>query len=257
MSKGKKASLGCLFWIALILLVVVVFLYNQDNVSQFISMIYNPETQAPAPAPLVTRDPVDQPEPSPLPQTETGHDDRYVTVTVNDEEEATPAPQQPAVSPTPKPVTETEQPIALDPAGIYKNAHIYFVDAKNIERMVLKSVARKVNYKDTPLTETLNYLIKGPSTSEVQSSLTSLIPKGTQIRSISVKGDTAYINLNDEFRFNNYGLPGLEAQLKQLVYTTTEFANITRVQILIDGKKVNYLAQEGIYVGAPISRSSF
>ncbi|HKK64783.1 MAG TPA: hypothetical protein VJ967_02935, partial [Clostridia bacterium] len=33
MAKKKKASLGCLFWVALILLVLVVFLFNRERIN--------------------------------------------------------------------------------------------------------------------------------------------------------------------------------------------------------------------------------
>jgi spore germination protein GerM len=123
--------------------------------------------------------------------------------------------------------------------------------------MDLKSVSRQISYKDSPLTDTLTMLVKGPTTSESKDSIISLIPKGTEIKNVFVKGNTAFISFNEEFRFNSFGISGLKAQLKQVVYTTTEFSNISQVQILIDGKKVDYLAQEGVYIGAPLSRNSF
>jgi spore germination protein GerM len=66
----------------------------------------------------------------------------------------------------------------------------------------------------------------------------------------------AYVDFNENFRFNPLGKEGLKAQLNQVVYTVTEFSNISRLQILIDGKKVNFLGPEGIYIGEPLSRSS-
>ena len=36
MAKKKKASLGCLFWIALILLVLVVFFFNRERITTVI-----------------------------------------------------------------------------------------------------------------------------------------------------------------------------------------------------------------------------
>ncbi|RPJ06346.1 MAG: hypothetical protein EHM28_10235 [Spirochaetaceae bacterium] len=257
MSKGKKASLGCLFWIALFLVVVVIFLYNQENLAEVISLFQKPaasENHEPA---TVTRTVDDRN----TRDTSRREGDGTVTVTMdprNQDESANPAPSN-APAATPKPGASPNpviQPTPI-PGGSYRASKIYFVDARNPESLTLKSVIRTVNFKDTPLTETLSALITGPTAEETRTSLTSLIPKGTKINSISVKNGVAYINFNDEFRFNNMGLPGLNAQLKQIVFTTTEFSNITQVQILINGKKVNYLAQEGIFVGEPLSRSSF
>jgi spore germination protein GerM len=53
------------------------------------------------------------------------------------------------------------------------------------------------------------------------------------------------------------GVEGFVAQLQQIIYSTTEFPTVDRVQILIEGKRVEYLGGEGIYIGEPISRNTF
>ena len=42
----------------------------------------------------------------------------------------------------------------------------------------------------------------------------------------------------------------------QIVYTATEYSTVNSVQILIDGQKKEYLS-EGVWIGSPLSRSSF
>jgi spore germination protein GerM len=55
--------------------------------------------------------------------------------------------------------------------------------------------------------------------------------------------------------FNGYGAEGYVAQLRQIVWTATEFPNIHDVQILIEGRRIEFLG-ESIRIGRPISRDS-
>ena len=43
----------------------------------------------------------------------------------------------------------------------------------------------------------------------------------------------------------------------QIVYTATEFSTVKSVQFLIDGQKKEYLGSEGVWIGSPLSRTSF
>lgn len=83
--------------------------------------------------------------------------------------------------------------------------------------------------------------------------MVSLIPSGTRILSATVRGNTAYINFSEDFQYNTYGVEGYAAQLKQIVWTATEFPNVENVQILIEGRRVDYLG-EGIWIGSPLNR---
>jgi spore germination protein GerM len=81
----------------------------------------------------------------------------------------------------------------------------------------------------------------------------SLIPSGVKVLSAAVRGATAYINFSEEFQFNSYGAEGYAAQLRQIVWTVTEFPTVQEVQVLIEGRRTDYLG-EGIWIGSPINR---
>jgi spore germination protein GerM len=68
-----------------------------------------------------------------------------------------------------------------------------------------------------------------------------------------VRGSTAYISFSEEFQYNTFGVEGYAAQLRQIVWTVTEFTNVSDVQILIEGRRVDYLG-EGIWIGSPLDR---
>jgi spore germination protein GerM len=103
--------------------------------------------------------------------------------------------------------------------------------------------------------DSLQVLLKGPTAEEQRRGMVSLIPAGARILSATVRGSTAYISFSEEFQYNTYGVEGYAAQLKQIVWTVTEFSTVKDVQILIEGRRIDYLG-EGIWIGSPISRDS-
>jgi len=118
-------------------------------------------------------------------------------------------------------------------------------------------VKRQVAISDSPLLDSLAALLQGPTEGELRRSLISLVPQGTRLLSAQVRGSTAYLNFNEAFMYNHYGIEGYAGQLKQIVYTSTAFPTVQDVQILIEGEKHDYLGGEGVYIGRPLSRNSF
>ena len=114
-------------------------------------------------------------------------------------------------------------------------------------------MSRRIPDSNSPMTDVLKALIAGPNAEEKRRGLISLIPPETEILSAEVRGDTAYISFSEDFQYNTYGAEGYSAQLKEIIYTVTEFSNVRYVQILIEGRRVDYLG-EGIWIGSPISR---
>ena len=115
------------------------------------------------------------------------------------------------------------------------------------------SVNRNLPVSDTPLIDALNALIEGTTAEENNRGLISLIPSGTRLLSARVSDSTAFISFSEEFQFNSYGVDGYAGQLKQVIYTATEFSGVRDVQILIDGRRVDFLG-EGIWIGSPLNR---
>jgi spore germination protein GerM len=103
--------------------------------------------------------------------------------------------------------------------------------------------------------DSLHSLIAGPNAEEKGQDLISLIPPGTRLLAVTVRGNTAYISFSEEFQYNESGVEGYAAQLRQIVWTATEFSNVKDVQILIEGRRIDYLG-EGIWIGSPLSRES-
>jgi spore germination protein GerM len=107
------------------------------------------------------------------------------------------------------------------------------------------------------LTETLKVLLNGPSSYEKTSDIITNIPDNSKILSVKVKEGIAYVDFSREFEFNKYGRESTLNQLKQIVFTATEFPTVKKVQFLIEGKIKNYLGGEGVVIDRPLSRNDF
>jgi germination protein M len=249
----KKHTLGCLFYVALILLVLVVFLFNRKTVQEVIdktgfTKLFEKRTEAP---PEVILTPPEKYAPGNEPRIvqtpppgQPAKEDEQVVVTVR-----RPDREQ-------KPPTERTSPLEKVPART-RQARMFYVAVSSDGRIELKGVNRPVQYTDAPLTATVQSLLKGPSTAEVNQGLITMIPTQTRLLRASVKDGTAYLDFNEAFRFNSLGKEGQIAQLQQIVYCATEFPNVKQVQFLIEGGVSEYLGPEGLYIGKPLSRESF
>jgi spore germination protein GerM len=143
-----------------------------------------------------------------------------------------------------------QKPAPVEPL---RDRNVYFTQVDK-EGLILRSkTSRKIPPSDSPLLDSLNTLLQGPTTEEQRRGMVSLIPSGSRILSATVRGTTAYISFSEEFQYNIYGVEGYAAQLKQIVWTATEFPNVEDVQILIEGRRVDYLG-EGIWIGSPLKR---
>ncbi|MFW5727367.1 MAG: GerMN domain-containing protein [Spirochaetia bacterium] len=262
MAKKKKASLGCLFWVALILLVLVVFFFNRERIQTVIEdtgfkdYIFQqeprkpevkrivPEKEEPKPAPRqpdTTEQPAEPTEPRDAPEEDDAEQDVEITIDTLEEE------------PVPSP-DATEEPL-IDKR--MRKSALYFVEVNDAGVIELKRIIRPVYYTNSPLTETLKALLEGLTAEELNQGLINLIPQETQLRSVWVENGTAFIDFTEAIRFNQFGPEGLHAELQQIVYTATEFQTVESVQILINGDKIDYLASEGIFVGKPLTRKDF
>ncbi len=259
----KKASFGILFWLAFLLLVLVVFLYNRSTIESVMESTGLVD---------VLRDRFGDEEEPEVVQTlpeedgtagDDGEPDSPRIVNLPPEEEVTEPAEEgdnstDSSEPPSQPAEETEEPKeSAEPSPRSRESNIFFIRVTDQGTIYPEGVVRTVTYTNNPMTETLNSLLEGPTRAELNLGLLNLIPDETRLLSAAVRDRVAYLNFSEEFRFNPMGFEGLMAQLQQIVYSTTEFSTVEEVQILIEGELVDYLGVEGVYIGAPLSRDSF
>ena len=253
MKKKKRAAspaLGCLFWIALLLVLAAVALAVREPVVRNVRKVLGlPSAKASG----ASREPVAA-RPSAGGAT---------APAASPPAAAAPSPTAAAPAAAPAPGAVTPAPAAASPPPAAaprpvrtRTARLWFVKVDAEGAIELAPVTRSLATGDSPLRDNLAALLVGPSTAETGAGVVSLIPPGTAVRSVTVKGDTATIDFSEQFRFNALGIEGLQAQLRQVVWVATEFPTVSRVQVLVEGRRVDYLAPEGAAVGQPLGRDS-
>ncbi len=154
------------------------------------------------------------------------------------------------------PAEESDDAPLPEPSQKIRRSSLYFVFVDDSGDISLRPIVRPVYYVDSPLTDTLAALLGGPSADEIRGGLLSLVPEGSKILGIAIREGTAFIDFNELFRFNAFGSEGYRSQLKQIVFTATEFQTVQSVQFLINGERRSYLGPESPYIGEPLSRQS-
>jgi len=276
-SPNQKAgrSWGILFWLAFAILFVVLFYINREAISNSIETIKkeisgdktnqsetpvpesssrNGEPDSPSSSPSIIKvNPVPESSPSSQTQSQQTSASRPPAQTVP----KTSSPvSKPAAQSTAEKSSQTPQAVTsqnMQSQTEIRERALYFIHVDRGGSILRERVTRKIPVSDSPMTDAIQALITGPNSEEKSKELMTLIPPNTRILSATVRGDTAYISFSEDFQYNTYGVEGYAGQLRQIVFTATEFPNIKYVQILIENRRVDYLG-EGIWIGSPLSR---
>ena len=171
-----------------------------------------------------------------------------------------PEPVEPVIElGTPELIQEKPEPENAEKLPVVEQtaARLFFVRVSDEGKIGQKSILRNVPASSSPLTVAVNALLEGPRPGELTNDMMSLIPERSKLLGARVESGIAFLDFNEEFRFNTLGIEGYQAQVEQLVYTVTEFPTVNKVQILIEGQRIDYLGGEGFWVGAPLGREDF
>ncbi len=288
----KNGTLGILFWVAFILLIIVLFFLKKSNISETLNLLSEKNSsnggvtkteQPDAPTTSIQQDSSGDivvsrkddaqtqalsPEPvAPKPAATVTETPTKVSPTEPASQSApTPAAAaKPSVTPekptAPKKTTTTTAAKTTakttTAAVATRKATVFFVKIDDDGKVIRQQTSREVPKTDSPLAETLDALFKGPSATESAKGYRSLIPQGTRLLSTVVKDGVATVNVSEAFQFNQFGIEGYLGQLSQIVFTATAFPTVTSVQFLIEGQRREYLGAEGVWIGTPLSRDKF
>jgi spore germination protein GerM len=252
-----RLPLWALAWLAVVLAALVLFLANQGAVDRLLAatglekVLYpqgkNPPTvvtaPVPAPVPTVLVEPA-QPAALPLPSP------------------PVPAPPataagQPAAAPEAAP-DATDVPLVVEPPlpNTPNTYRLYFLRLSPEGRMEPAGFVRELPAGATPLTATIKALLQGPTLQDKAQGALTLIPEGTKLLSVRLKDRTALLSFSEEFDHNPSGLEGIAGQLRQIVWTATQFGSVDSVQFLVNGQYRDTLGDGGLSVAVPLTRSS-
>lgn len=130
---------------------------------------------------------------------------------------------------------DTEKPAQVKPKEMQVNVYYPRNDGTG-----LIAVSRKVNTeKDDKYTAAMKSLLTGTK----EKGQTNVIPKKAKLRSVTVKDSTATVDFSKELEQNfSGGSTGEEMLIGSIVNTLTDFPEIQKVQILIEGASVETLS---------------
>jgi len=138
-----------------------------------------------------------------------------------------------------------------------RQIEVYFATVSDSGSVNREKCVRTIARSTSPMQDSINALLKGPSKEEAKRGLRSFIPVDTRLLSASIKDGSAFLNFSEEFQFNRYGVEGYTVQLQQVVFTACSFPTVNSVQFLIEGQKRDFIGSEGIWIGSPFTPSSF
>ncbi len=106
---------------------------------------------------------------------------------------------------------------------------------------------------DAILTGAIEALLTGPTPEERARGLSTEIPSGTRLRSLTVREGVATIDLSEAVGSGG-GSNSMLARVWQIVYTGTQHSAAPQVRLLIEGAERRALGGEGVVIDRPIGR---
>lgn len=153
---------------------------------------------------------------------------------------ATPAP--PSASPATTPTAEPVDTMVVE---------AWFLIGEKLA-VVHREVPRSVGV----LRAALEQLLAGPTPADTNHGIITAVPAGTELLGVTVAGDTATVDLSSRFESGGGSL-SMMARMAQLVFTATQFPNVERVELWLDGKPVEWIGGEGLIVVPPQTRRDY
>jgi germination protein M len=103
----------------------------------------------------------------------------------------------------------------------------------------LSAETHKIDASSNKLKSAVEELIKGPKSSD----LIETIPEGTKLLNIDVVNSIAYVNFSGDLSTKHWGGSAMEnLTIQSIVYTLTQFDDIKKVKILLDGSSAETIA---------------
>ncbi len=244
MSSGRRRSrlgkTGCLFWLLILLIIVVIFIYKgKGNIREAFNFFKRGETKE-AVEEIVKK---------------------YEEVKKTAEDESTPVESSQAheraeesgeetttAAREGEDKTDSGKTVVTDNLKTkeYK-AVLYFAKINEQDGSVKPvPVTRTIKFKDSPITRTIESLISGPTADERHRGITSFIPDETELISARIQNGYLTLNFSSKFEENYSGREAILLELSQVVLTSFNFTQVTKLSILIEGKRKRYITGEGI-----------
>ena len=169
------------------------------------------------------------------------------------------------VTQSPSPTSPTSQPptapAASQPAAA-ATYRVYFGLGSTSGNPILAPVERPATTAQdvaAAARAAADALVAGPDPPELAASpaMFTAVPAGSQVKGVQIDaGGTATIDLSSEFDETDE-LPSLRTALAQVVFTLTQFPEVTGVQVTIAGAVLSQTDADGQDLGHPATRADY
>lgn len=88
----------------------------------------------------------------------------------------------------------------------------------------------------------------------VPSGFTTVLPKGTEIKKLTRKKDQKLAIVEFSQQFSDYNVQDERKMLEAITWTLTSYPNIDKVQVWLDGQKLNEMPVDGMPLDEPLTR---
>jgi len=152
-----------------------------------------------------------------------------------------------------KPVAKTDNnskesdfnPVIEKKADKYQHKCYFY---SNSGELIL--VKRELSFKQS-LENTITLLLKGPNISEVKKGIYSEIPSNVDLIGVTRQNNSVVINLSSNFGYGG-GTNSIMNRVKQLSKTVKLIEPNKEIYLYIDGKEVEYLGGDGVFIKQPL-----
>ncbi|WP_053218989.1 GerMN domain-containing protein [Virgibacillus senegalensis] len=143
-------------------------------------------------------------------------------------------------------VTEEAEPTTVE-------RQLYLLDANGMvvpQTLELPQMENKEVAK-----QALEYLVKdGPVTELLPDGFEAVLPAGTTINSLNLKEGILTVDVSEEFA--EYQAEDEQKILQSMTYTLTQFENVDKVKLQINGEAKNEMPVSGTPIGTGVSRAN-
>jgi len=164
--------------------------------------------------------------------------------------DATPAPSEPAsTEPSGEPSASADAGSSGVPTPTPSGTSIiraYFWLGGLPGSQGLVAVLRTIPDTKSVAKAAVDALLAGPTSGETGRSITTAVPAGSQLLSLSIDSGVATVNLSAEFVSGGYS-SSVQTRLGQMTYTLTQFPTVKSVVVQI----------EGVQLGDAVSRADY
>jgi germination protein M len=163
-----------------------------------------------------------------------------------------------SAEPSAPPATATPTPTPSPTPAATTIVRAYFFLGSFTGNEGLAPVLREVPQTKAVASAAMRALLQGPNADEMAArpAMYTAIPDGTQLRSVTIAGGVATVDLSGEFASGG-GSASMFGRLAQVVYTLTQFSSVDSVRFELDGSEVTVFSGEGILLDQPVGRADF